>query len=511
MNQCINFEVCDTAAGRCVCPPTATGSNCDTAGPPIIFDITPDSGSVDGGTRINMNGNYWRDSLVFVISCFYLGFFYLGANFSRSLDRCFLNGAQISTTIFDSTNLTCVIPPGGAGTVPINVQRTTSEISNPFFFTYFPRISLTQIDPTFGLARQNTTVSVFGAGFADPVYCRFDEDIVLATVISPNELICFTPRHEPAQFQLELTRNLVDFVTGNAQTIFSFIENVSPVCRDQQNPEGGHPNRTFNTNLARAAGVTVSNTPLVASGNLSELIDSDFCCSLTQENNAIDCGIEFYSLFHKLSAKYVYPGIQFPENQQGVITLTLPRMAFINEATISFFDPCRTVPGMYSLDIGSTPIVTNRSTDGGGTSCPSFSSDAGSITLCTDFVLPLDRFPLLQANQLIWRFSDPIGPGGVVVYEVAAFGAYIDQPTTISIRTSSQWLNQRLPVASDETFLDFQLQLQTLDGMNAVILTPQVITVSLLDSTGVDRSNLLTQRTEMFSDSLQSIYVSLCL
>ncbi|MBP7797706.1 MAG: IPT/TIG domain-containing protein [Thermoanaerobaculaceae bacterium] len=120
---------------------------------PELFALSPNSGPVDGGTRVTITGQGFQSPVQV----------YFG-------DR----QAQVVTSNF--FQVICIAPsitPSQPGT-PSNVQVTvlnvtTGKRSNGLVFRYGEAIFLSAISPNHGPADAETTVTIYGQGFVGPV------------------------------------------------------------------------------------------------------------------------------------------------------------------------------------------------------------------------------------------------------------------------------------------------------------------------------------------------------
>jgi hypothetical protein len=135
---------------------------------PIVSAISPDSGPIDGGTRITIFGSGFQAPVQ-------VGF----APNPPGGSSTGWTSLQVLNTTFNQ--IIAVTPPGrdvnpnGSGTLTGNVDIRVKNITSnteaivPLIFHYVPKMQITNAAPLIGPATGGTKVTIDGIGFNDPV------------------------------------------------------------------------------------------------------------------------------------------------------------------------------------------------------------------------------------------------------------------------------------------------------------------------------------------------------
>lgn len=168
---------------------------------PILLGVSPNAGSVEGGTVLDLVGDNFK--------------------FSKGLQANF--GAVEVPVVFINSSLvrcTTVASPAGVVEVTLNIDRARGTSQPPWPYTFHSTPRVLGIEPSIGGVAGGTAVSVRGDGFEDATMlgCRFGssgDNLVQAEFVSPQEVVCTTPVTAGAgSLPVEVTINGVDF-SGN--------------------------------------------------------------------------------------------------------------------------------------------------------------------------------------------------------------------------------------------------------------------------------------------------------
>ena len=161
--------------------------------PPLILTgVLPSTGSVAGGTRVQLFGaNLVPDAPLF----------------------CRFGDAVVDGSVIDAAVAECVAPPRVADTlVRVEISHDNAQFSNEASYLY-QDVSIAAFYPAGGPISGGTDVNVRGSGFLPLVTlrCRFGETVVAATWVSSEELWCVAPPGSDAEVDLEVSNNDADF------------------------------------------------------------------------------------------------------------------------------------------------------------------------------------------------------------------------------------------------------------------------------------------------------------
>lgn len=192
---------------------------------PTILSATPDSGSVEGGTVVLLEGASLVDS--------------------DELE-CHFGNAQVSGIWVSSTIIQCVAPARPEqGTVHLVVSSRPGQLLfGGVDFRYYVRPLVQGVSPPHGPVRGGAEVSIHGTGFwfAGDLLVRFGSTDVPATFISSSELRCVVPASSPGASSVAVSLNGVDF-DGNADFFYdhdtpSIFASSRPWDRQQEDGTG---------------------------------------------------------------------------------------------------------------------------------------------------------------------------------------------------------------------------------------------------------------------------------
>ena len=128
-----------------------------------VHDVLPRSGSVNGGTLLNVSG---------------IGFKNTSALFCRFGSLPPVEGVYISTK-----RVQCVSPMHQIGSVPIEVTTNGVDYSEDMVqYRYYASPAVSHVVPSSGPTEGGTVVSVYGRNFidSDSLNCRFGNESVVS-------------------------------------------------------------------------------------------------------------------------------------------------------------------------------------------------------------------------------------------------------------------------------------------------------------------------------------------
>ena len=197
---------------------------------PRLVGITPHAGSVEGGTTLDLFGEYFV--------------------FSTGL-KVGMGSMEVPVTYINSTMLRYTTVASSAQTVEVGLRvdgsQDMSQPTWPYTFHDNPRVE--NVYPSRGDAAGGTAVSVNGNGFQDvpTLGCMFGSSggkIVLGEFVSAERVVCTTPAAtDVGSVPVEVTLNGVDFSgNGNLFTYHGspFITSISPTHGNMVLVRGGY-------------------------------------------------------------------------------------------------------------------------------------------------------------------------------------------------------------------------------------------------------------------------------
>ncbi|MCE0539506.1 IPT/TIG domain-containing protein [Kineosporia rhizophila] len=151
-------------------------------GPAVITSITPDSGSVQGGSAVTIRGS----------------------GFSGTTQVFFGGVGAQSFTVVDDTTITAVTPAGLVGDRSVRLQ-TPAGLSPAATYTYVAAPNVTGLDPSVGPIAGGTRVTITGTGFTGATAVSFGGTSVTPTVSSNTSLTVTTPAHAAGTVDITVT------------------------------------------------------------------------------------------------------------------------------------------------------------------------------------------------------------------------------------------------------------------------------------------------------------------
>ncbi|HOW69829.1 MAG TPA: IPT/TIG domain-containing protein [Phycisphaerae bacterium] len=150
------------------------------AGPPVVLQITPDLGRIEGGTPVTVTGQ----------------------QFDSQAGLLFGDLAGLAVEVVDATTIKAVTPPQLAGKVAVTVRNGTGEIGSlDDAFEYAPSVS-----PVVGPIGGGTEVTILGTGFPDTgLLVLFDlSPAVDVQVVNSTTVTAVTPPHAAGAVSITL-------------------------------------------------------------------------------------------------------------------------------------------------------------------------------------------------------------------------------------------------------------------------------------------------------------------
>ena len=207
-----------------------SGSGFSYYADPTLVGISPRTGSVEGGTVLDLVGDFYV--------------------FSRGM-KATVGAVEVPVVYVNSTLLRCTTVASSAQTVEIGlVVEGTQDTSQPTWtYAFQGKPRATEIHPSRGGIAGGIAVSVSGDGFENvsTLGCRFGSSngkIIHGEFISAQELVCTAPSTtDVGSVPLEVTVNGVDFSeNGNRFTYHGspFITSTSPTVSNMVSVSGGY-------------------------------------------------------------------------------------------------------------------------------------------------------------------------------------------------------------------------------------------------------------------------------
>jgi hypothetical protein len=212
--------------------------------PPTVTLVSPATGDGAGGTSVTVTGT----------------------NFQPGATVQFNNSPSTSVVFVNSTTLTAITPPHGAGVVNVTVFNPDGQqgtLAGGFTYTLAaPGPTVTSVSPSSGPTSGGTVVTVNGTGFQSGATVFFGGTAATLTVFVNSTQLTATTLAEAAGTVSVTVRN-PDNLTGTLIASFTFfapptVSSVSP----NNGPAGGGTSITITgTGFQAGATVTVGGNP----------------------------------------------------------------------------------------------------------------------------------------------------------------------------------------------------------------------------------------------------------
>ncbi|CAM9095296.1 unnamed protein product [Chrysoparadoxa australica] len=167
---------------------------------PTLLGISPQVGYALGGTQVMVKGTSFMRSGRLV---------------------CYFGGVAADTVHLDPNHLLCTSPPSPGGTasqVELSLRLDGWELPYTAGFTYLPTPVMRGLSPVSGPLSGGAAVVVEGQGFAgsQEVFCRFGDDITVATFVSEHLVKCWPPPHEEGAVTVSISTDGSTFTEETA-------------------------------------------------------------------------------------------------------------------------------------------------------------------------------------------------------------------------------------------------------------------------------------------------------
>ncbi len=184
-------------------PSVAKFSKLGAAPAPTISSITPNSGTVNGGTSVTVTG----------------------ANFVTGATVKLGTTSATGVTVVNSTTITATTPAHAAGAVNVVVTNTDAQsgtLTNGYTYSAAnPAPNVTAINPTSGTTAGGTNVSITGTGFLAGATVKIGGTAATSvTVVGSTSITATTPAHAAGAASVVVTNS--DAQSGTLANGYSF-------------------------------------------------------------------------------------------------------------------------------------------------------------------------------------------------------------------------------------------------------------------------------------------------
>ena len=182
----------------------------------FISSLWPAAGPADGGTRIQVLGSGFVDSLG--LMCKF--------HAAKTSTEAVVDTRMVSAQLYSANRVDCVAPMMRSGhhvvvEVSPNAQQFTRSQSS---FAYYHRAAVTMIEPPRVPIVGGSLLQVHGNGFftwVGNLRCAFRSIVTEATFASTTRVNCLAPRwHLAGLVAVEVSLNAVDFTSDGEQLVF---------------------------------------------------------------------------------------------------------------------------------------------------------------------------------------------------------------------------------------------------------------------------------------------------
>ena len=169
-----------------------------------VHDVLPRSGSVNGGTLLNVSGTGFKNT-----SVLYCRFGSL---------------PPVAGLYLTSTRVQCISPMHQIGSVSIEVTTNGVDYSEDMVqYRYYASPAVSHVVPSSGPTDGGTVISVYGRNFidSDSLNCRFgNESVVSGRWVSSDRVECESPKQYTGRLTLKIANNGVDYVSCGFYTFY---------------------------------------------------------------------------------------------------------------------------------------------------------------------------------------------------------------------------------------------------------------------------------------------------
>ncbi|DBA03616.1 TPA: hypothetical protein N0F65_006795 [Lagenidium giganteum] len=274
----VEGEVVDSFLARCVTPPHAPGD--------VAVQLSTNDGFdfVNAQTRFTF-GEPARVAMISPalgpsVDAFTVVTVYGSGFINTAALACLFDDIKTPATWRSPTMLTCSTPRHAPGDVLVRITNNGLDRSEAFAtFQYYMDPAVARIAPVQGLMEGGNPVFVQGRNFLNQslLACRFGEELVRATYISPSLLSCVSPRQlhnllpVNGKLSFEVTNNHVDFTKSGL--LFGYLQS----CPEQQHCMNGNIMRSPNGTISSSRSAMNGNFTLCAPGTFQPRESARLC------------------------------------------------------------------------------------------------------------------------------------------------------------------------------------------------------------------------------------------
>ena len=263
---------------------------------PKVDSVTPDRGSVTGGTQVTVSGRYLRGS--------------------DQLPATFSFGGALATNVVvsqDGLTATMTTPARPAGSVSLVVKNADSSTTLTDAYSYASAPTITSLSPATGVVPGGTLVTINGTNFGAsgiPIV-KFGDNVGLCVkLVSPTQITVVTRPGSLGAVNVEVTPT-TGGGTANRAGSYTFQNPVVEPVISSISPDRG-PTTGANTVEFKTAGVFPAGTPNVMFGSSCALtvtrVDDKTIRATAPSNpaGARNVGITFSNGYSFLANGYTY-------------------------------------------------------------------------------------------------------------------------------------------------------------------------------------------------------------
>ncbi len=223
-------------------------------GPPIVSSITPDAGTLLGGTLVTVTG---------------LGF-EAGASIQIGPSNC------TNINIIDSTTITCRTPTGAgpSDVTVINPDFQAGTLGSGY--TFQPAPNITNISPNSGPSAGGTVVTLSGSNFLNGATVDFDGSPCTVSSLTSVNIICLTSAHADGFANVTVTN-----LDGQSHTRVNFFNYIPSPMITSITPSSGY--------ASGSTAVTIAGSNFVDNPATTITINGVTCSTPTITPTSITC------------------------------------------------------------------------------------------------------------------------------------------------------------------------------------------------------------------------------
>ncbi len=208
---------------------------------PVISGITPNAGSVMGGTSVTISG----------------------LNFVNGATADFAGSSCDSLTVVNSNQITCTTTAHAAGIIGVTVTNPDGQVSVPYAgYTYQPAPSVTGVSPNVGALAGGTNITITGTGFLSGasvmvggVTCGSQN------VVNSTTLTCWTSAHAAATVDILVVNSDSQYDIGTNLFTYQAAAHTQSVSPSVGPTAGGTVLTITGTDFIAGATVDIGGAP----------------------------------------------------------------------------------------------------------------------------------------------------------------------------------------------------------------------------------------------------------